>query len=159
MYLDHSSPCHKFVLPLPPHRTTLDLGIVKKSMVVDDVSEKKGGSYFSLSEVLKDTFSHVGLWSVLPPQWFPLKDTPSGRVHFRLEWLTLLPSTDQLEQVRVTLICFFSSTRRAACTIYPLALTLTIHKSLLDPQKEREPQQPIRRPAFVCHSGGVFGQG
>lgn len=48
-------------------RTTLDLGIVKKSMVVDD--------------------------------WFPLKDAPSGRVHFKLEWLTLLPSTDHLEQI------------------------------------------------------------
>uniref|UniRef100_A0A669BMU9 Extended synaptotagmin-like protein 1b n=1 Tax=Oreochromis niloticus TaxID=8128 RepID=A0A669BMU9_ORENI len=31
--------------------------------------------------------------------WFTLKDTDSGRVHFRLEWLSLLPSTDQLEQV------------------------------------------------------------
>uniref|UniRef100_A0A8D3C1T5 Extended synaptotagmin-like protein 1b n=1 Tax=Scophthalmus maximus TaxID=52904 RepID=A0A8D3C1T5_SCOMX len=47
-------------------RTKLDLGIVKKSIVVDD--------------------------------WFTLKDTPSGRVHFRLEWLTLLPSSDRLEQ-------------------------------------------------------------
>ncbi|XP_038551560.1 extended synaptotagmin-1 [Micropterus salmoides] len=47
-------------------RTKLDLGIVKKSIVVDD--------------------------------WFTLKDTPSGRVHFRLEWLALLPSTDRLEQ-------------------------------------------------------------
>uniref|UniRef100_A0A8C5FG47 Extended synaptotagmin-like protein 1b n=1 Tax=Gadus morhua TaxID=8049 RepID=A0A8C5FG47_GADMO len=33
------------------------------------------------------------------PKWFSLKDTPSGRVHLRLEWLTLLPSTDRLEQV------------------------------------------------------------
>ncbi|XP_068450456.1 extended synaptotagmin-1 isoform X2 [Clinocottus analis] len=48
-------------------RTKLDLGIVKKSIVVDD--------------------------------WFTLKDTPSGRVHFRLEWLALLPVTDQLEQI------------------------------------------------------------
>ncbi|XP_040889908.1 extended synaptotagmin-1 isoform X2 [Toxotes jaculatrix] len=48
-------------------RTKLDLGIVKKSVVVDD--------------------------------WFTLKDTSSGRVHFRLEWLALLPNTDQLEQV------------------------------------------------------------
>ncbi|KAK2914947.1 hypothetical protein Q8A73_005541 [Channa argus] len=30
--------------------------------------------------------------------WFTLKDTESGRVHFRLEWLALLSSTDQLEQ-------------------------------------------------------------
>uniref|UniRef100_A0A673C0T4 Extended synaptotagmin-like protein 1b n=1 Tax=Sphaeramia orbicularis TaxID=375764 RepID=A0A673C0T4_9TELE len=49
-------------------RTKLDLGIVKKSIVVDD--------------------------------WFTLKDTPSGRVHFRLEWLSLLPSTERLEQVQ-----------------------------------------------------------
>uniref|UniRef100_A0A3Q3FUU0 Extended synaptotagmin-like protein 1b n=1 Tax=Labrus bergylta TaxID=56723 RepID=A0A3Q3FUU0_9LABR len=31
--------------------------------------------------------------------WFTLKDTTSGKVHFRLEWLTLLPNTDRLEQV------------------------------------------------------------
>nr|XP_040060022.1 extended synaptotagmin-1 [Gasterosteus aculeatus aculeatus] len=48
-------------------RTKLDLGIVKKSIVVDD--------------------------------WFNLKETPSGRVHFRLEWLALLPGTDRLEQM------------------------------------------------------------
>uniref|UniRef100_A0A3Q3R072 Extended synaptotagmin-like protein 1b n=1 Tax=Monopterus albus TaxID=43700 RepID=A0A3Q3R072_MONAL len=48
-------------------RTKLDLGIVKKSIAVDD--------------------------------WFTLKDTKSGRVHLRLEWLALLPSTDQLEQI------------------------------------------------------------
>ncbi|KAM9860032.1 extended synaptotagmin-1 [Aulostomus maculatus] len=48
-------------------RTKLDLGIVKKSIAVDD--------------------------------WFTLKDTPSGRVHFRLEWLALLPTTDRLEQI------------------------------------------------------------
>uniref|UniRef100_A0A1A8FVB5 Extended synaptotagmin-like protein 1b n=1 Tax=Nothobranchius korthausae TaxID=1143690 RepID=A0A1A8FVB5_9TELE len=48
-------------------RTKLDLGIVKKSIVVDE--------------------------------WFTLKDTPTGRVHFKLEWLALLPNTEQLEQV------------------------------------------------------------
>ncbi|XP_047438070.1 extended synaptotagmin-1 [Mugil cephalus] len=48
-------------------RTKLDLGIVKKSIVVDD--------------------------------WFTLKDTPSGRIHFKLEWLALLPNTDRLEQI------------------------------------------------------------
>ncbi|CAG06731.1 unnamed protein product, partial [Tetraodon nigroviridis] len=48
-------------------RTTLDLGTVKKSIVVDE--------------------------------WFTLKDTESGRVHFRLEWLSLLPGTDHLEQI------------------------------------------------------------
>uniref|UniRef100_A0A4W6FD93 Extended synaptotagmin-like protein 1b n=1 Tax=Lates calcarifer TaxID=8187 RepID=A0A4W6FD93_LATCA len=53
-------------------RTKLDLGIVKKSIVVDD--------------------------------WFPLKDTPSGRVHFKLEWLALLPSADRLEQTCYTTI-------------------------------------------------------
>uniref|UniRef100_A0A8C8C896 C2 domain-containing protein n=1 Tax=Oncorhynchus tshawytscha TaxID=74940 RepID=A0A8C8C896_ONCTS len=47
-------------------RTKIDLGIVKKSTVVDE--------------------------------WFTLKETKSGRVHFRLEWLVLLPNTEQLEQ-------------------------------------------------------------
>ncbi|KAM6981454.1 extended synaptotagmin-1 [Aplochiton taeniatus] len=48
-------------------RAKLDLGIVKKSIMVDE--------------------------------WFTLKDAPSGRVHLRLEWLSLLPSTERLEQV------------------------------------------------------------
>ncbi|XP_062322229.1 extended synaptotagmin-1 isoform X1 [Osmerus eperlanus] len=32
-------------------------------------------------------------------EWFPLKDTRSGRIHLKMEWLTLLPNTDQLDQV------------------------------------------------------------
>ncbi|XP_061147662.1 extended synaptotagmin-1 [Syngnathus typhle] len=48
-------------------RTKLDLGIVKKSIAVDN--------------------------------WFPLKDTPSGRVHLKLEWLALMPTSDRLEQI------------------------------------------------------------
>uniref|UniRef100_A0A672SIX2 Extended synaptotagmin-1-like n=1 Tax=Sinocyclocheilus grahami TaxID=75366 RepID=A0A672SIX2_SINGR len=48
-------------------RTKLDLGIVKKSQIVDE--------------------------------WFTLKDTPTGRVHLRLEWLTLETDTERLEEV------------------------------------------------------------
>ncbi|KAF4083592.1 hypothetical protein AMELA_G00143650 [Ameiurus melas] len=32
-------------------------------------------------------------------EWFTLKDAPTGRVHLRLEWLTLQDTTDTLEQV------------------------------------------------------------
>ncbi|XP_066527383.1 extended synaptotagmin-1 [Hoplias malabaricus] len=32
-------------------------------------------------------------------EWFPLKDTPSGKVHLRLEWLSLLPSAERLSEV------------------------------------------------------------
>ncbi|KAJ8258253.1 hypothetical protein GJAV_G00194840 [Gymnothorax javanicus] len=32
-------------------------------------------------------------------EWFTLKDAPSGRVHLRLEWLSLLSNADQLDQV------------------------------------------------------------
>uniref|UniRef100_A0A8C7WCA2 Extended synaptotagmin-like protein 1b n=1 Tax=Oncorhynchus mykiss TaxID=8022 RepID=A0A8C7WCA2_ONCMY len=53
-------------------RTKIDLGIVKKSTVVDE--------------------------------WFTLKETKSGRVHFRLEWLVLLPNTEQLEQVCICIL-------------------------------------------------------
>lgn len=34
-------------------------------------------------------------------QWFNLKDVPSGSVHLRLEWLSLLPSAARLCEVRV----------------------------------------------------------
>ncbi|XP_060926108.1 extended synaptotagmin-1 isoform X2 [Limanda limanda] len=37
--------------------------------------------------------------STFVDDWFTLKDTTSGRVHFRLEWLTLLPSSERLEQI------------------------------------------------------------
>lgn len=61
---------------------------------------EKGGRYFSRSEVSKSNVNILGFVPCPPdPQWFPLKDAPSGRVHFKLEWLTLLPSTDHLEQV------------------------------------------------------------
>ncbi|XP_051996700.1 extended synaptotagmin-1-like [Xyrauchen texanus] len=48
-------------------RTKLDLGVVKKSKIVDE--------------------------------WFTLKDTHTGRVHLRLEWLTLEANTERLEEV------------------------------------------------------------
>ncbi|XP_031421334.1 LOW QUALITY PROTEIN: extended synaptotagmin-1 [Clupea harengus] len=32
-------------------------------------------------------------------EWFPLKDAPSGQVHLRLEWLSLLPSAERLSEV------------------------------------------------------------
>ncbi|XP_060775117.1 extended synaptotagmin-1 [Neoarius graeffei] len=35
----------------------------------------------------------------LVDEWFTLKDAPSGRVHLRLEWLTLQDNTDTLEEV------------------------------------------------------------
>ncbi|XP_056316518.1 extended synaptotagmin-1 isoform X2 [Danio aesculapii] len=48
-------------------RTKLDLGIVKKSKIVDE--------------------------------WFNLKDTQTGRVHLRLEWLKLETHTERLKEV------------------------------------------------------------
>lgn len=33
-------------------------------------------------------------------QWFSLKDVPSGSVHLRLEWLSLLSSAERLSEVR-----------------------------------------------------------
>ncbi|XP_050969517.1 extended synaptotagmin-1 isoform X2 [Labeo rohita] len=48
-------------------RTKLDLGIVKKSKIVDE--------------------------------WFTLVDTSTGRVHLKLEWLTLEANTERLEEV------------------------------------------------------------
>ncbi|XP_041954126.1 extended synaptotagmin-1-like isoform X1 [Alosa sapidissima] len=32
-------------------------------------------------------------------EWFTLKDAPSGQVHLRLEWLSLLPSAERLSEV------------------------------------------------------------
>lgn len=119
---------------LCPRRTTLDLGIVKKSMVVDDVSPKRRTFLFRCRRFSNRRLTVGVSVRVFPPQWFPLKDTPSGRVHFKLEWLTLLPSTDQLEQVlslRVALILV------SHLHIRPLKRhLLTMNKSPADSQKE-----------------------
>uniref|UniRef100_A0AAR2KFQ9 Extended synaptotagmin-like protein 1a n=1 Tax=Pygocentrus nattereri TaxID=42514 RepID=A0AAR2KFQ9_PYGNA len=32
-------------------------------------------------------------------EWFTLKDAPSGKVHLRLEWLSLLPSAERLNEI------------------------------------------------------------
>ncbi|KAF6718091.1 Extended synaptotagmin-1 [Oryzias melastigma] len=37
--------------------------------------------------------------SIAVDDWFTLKESSSGRIHFRLEWLSLLSTTDKLEQV------------------------------------------------------------
>uniref|UniRef100_A0A8C9R2A7 Extended synaptotagmin 1 n=1 Tax=Scleropages formosus TaxID=113540 RepID=A0A8C9R2A7_SCLFO len=36
----------------------------------------------------------------LEVDWFTLKDTAAGRIHLKLEWLSLKPTADQLNQVR-----------------------------------------------------------
>uniref|UniRef100_A0A6Q2YSS4 Extended synaptotagmin-like protein 1b n=1 Tax=Esox lucius TaxID=8010 RepID=A0A6Q2YSS4_ESOLU len=43
-------------------------------------------------------------------QWFTLKETKSGRVHFRLEWLVLQPSTERLEEVCIRSVILSVST-------------------------------------------------
>uniref|UniRef100_A0A4W5KFP1 Extended synaptotagmin-like protein 1b n=1 Tax=Hucho hucho TaxID=62062 RepID=A0A4W5KFP1_9TELE len=42
--------------------------------------------------------------STVVDEWFTLKETKSGRVHFRLEWLVLLPNTEKLEQVCIRIL-------------------------------------------------------
>ncbi|KTG30237.1 hypothetical protein cypCar_00003333 [Cyprinus carpio] len=37
--------------------------------------------------------------AVLLDEWFTLKDVPSGQVHLKLEWLSLLPSAERLDEV------------------------------------------------------------
>ncbi|TMS19121.1 Extended synaptotagmin-1 [Larimichthys crocea] len=107
-------------------RTKLDLGIVKKSIVVDD--------------------------------WFTLKDTPSGRVHFRLEWLSLLASTDQLEQ---TLKRNESVTSKAGDPPSSAILVVYLDKAEALPMKKgnKEPNpmvqlsvQDITRESKTCYT-------
>lgn len=108
-------------------RTKLDLGIVKKSIAVDD--------------------------------WFTLKDTPSGRVHFRLEWLKLLPNTDRLEQV----LSKNSSVSSSKTTEQPSSAILVVYldKAEALPMKKgnKEPNpmvqlsvQDITRESKTCYT-------
>lgn len=92
-------------------------------------------------------------WLLLSPQWFTLKDTESGRVHFRLEWLSLLPSTDHLEQVAVTqrTFSFFYSAARSQSNVSAVFFT--------DPEEKRKHYEQSWGPAFFSHLGRVRGQG
>ncbi|KAM8917460.1 uncharacterized protein AB9W97_001955 isoform 1-T1 [Spinachia spinachia] len=107
-------------------RTKVDLGIVKKSIVVDD--------------------------------WFNLKETPSGRVHFRLEWLALLPGTDRLEQ---TLNRNESVTSKTADPPSAAILVIYLDKAEALPMKKGNKQpdpivqlsvQDITRESKTCYT-------
>uniref|UniRef100_A0A8K9XC97 Extended synaptotagmin-like protein 1b n=1 Tax=Oncorhynchus mykiss TaxID=8022 RepID=A0A8K9XC97_ONCMY len=50
------------------------------------------------------TLSPQSVYLCFVSQWFTLKETKSGRVHFRLEWLVLLPNTERLEQVCIHIL-------------------------------------------------------
>ncbi|KAK7915945.1 hypothetical protein WMY93_011706 [Mugilogobius chulae] len=107
-------------------RTKLDLGIVKKSIAVDD--------------------------------WFTLKDTPSGKIHFRLEWLKLLPNTEQLEQV-----CRNSSITSSKPSHSPSSAILVVYldkaEALPIKKGNKEPNpmvqlsvQDITRESKICYT-------
>lgn len=49
---------------------------------------------------LKSVYNSVFVCVYACSQWFTLKDAPSGQVHLRLEWLSLLPSAERLSEVR-----------------------------------------------------------
>ncbi|GAA6088070.1 extended synaptotagmin-1, partial [Tachysurus ichikawai] len=71
-------------------------------------------------------------------EWFTLKDTPTGRVHLRLEWLTLQDTTDTLEQVMKRNKTFLSNTAdppsSAILTVYlDKAEALPMKKGNKDP--------------------------
>ncbi|RXN26899.1 extended synaptotagmin-1-like protein [Labeo rohita] len=73
-------------------RMKLDLGIVKKAVLLDE--------------------------------WYTLKDVPSGQVHLKLEWLSLLPSAERLSEVleRNKNITIYGKTADA-----PSAAVLTVY--------------------------------
>uniref|UniRef100_A0A7N8X1J7 Extended synaptotagmin-like protein 1b n=1 Tax=Mastacembelus armatus TaxID=205130 RepID=A0A7N8X1J7_9TELE len=46
-----------------------------------------------------DQDDFLGRYMMHSTCWLTLKDTQSGQIHLRLEWLALLPNTDQLEEI------------------------------------------------------------
>lgn len=51
------------------------------------------------------------------PQWFVLDDVATGKLHLKLEWLSLLPSPEKLDQV------WTCSSHHCAVDLWPLTLT------------------------------------
>lgn len=70
----------------------LDFGEVLKARVLEEVRWGLGGG--------GEGKRGGAVLTPLSPQWFPLQDGGRGRLHLRLEWLTLLPDASKLEQVR-----------------------------------------------------------
>uniref|UniRef100_A0AAR2IWX4 Extended synaptotagmin-like protein 1a n=1 Tax=Pygocentrus nattereri TaxID=42514 RepID=A0AAR2IWX4_PYGNA len=71
-------------------------------------------------------------------EWFTLKDAPSGKVHLRLEWLSLLPSAERLNEVRQVNLTVSSKTpdppSAAILTVYlDQAQDLPMKKGNKDP--------------------------
>ncbi|KAI2649721.1 Extended synaptotagmin-1 [Labeo rohita] len=62
--------------------------------------------------------------AVLLDEWYTLKDVPSGQVHLKLEWLSLLPSAERLSEVleRNKNITIYGKTADA-----PSAAVLTVY--------------------------------
>uniref|UniRef100_A0A3B4A7X6 Uncharacterized protein n=1 Tax=Periophthalmus magnuspinnatus TaxID=409849 RepID=A0A3B4A7X6_9GOBI len=91
--------------------------------------------------------------------WFTLKDTPSGRVHFRLEWLKLLPTNDKLDEVLSKNISVASS--KTADPPSSAILVLYLDKAEALPMKKgnKEPNpivqlsvQDITRESKICYT-------
>ena len=82
--------------PLPPPRMKLDFGEVLKARVLEEV--RRGLWCWGVGVGWRGKDGAV--LTPLSPQWFPLQDGGRGRLHLRLEWLTLLPDASKLEQVR-----------------------------------------------------------
>ncbi|XP_006011666.1 extended synaptotagmin-2-A isoform X2 [Latimeria chalumnae] len=55
-----------------------------------DKDDFLGSFFFSLDEVEKRQ---------LVDEWFPLAEVPSGKLHLKLEWLTLMSTAEKLDQV------------------------------------------------------------
>ena len=80
----------------PPPRMKLDFGEVLKARVLEEV--RRGLWCWGVGVGWRGKDGAV--LTPLSPQWFPLQDGGRGRLHMRLEWLTLLPDASKLEQVR-----------------------------------------------------------
>ena len=80
----------------PPPRMKLDFGEVLKARVLEEV--RRGLWCWGVGVGWRGKDGAV--LTPLSPQWFPLQDGGRGRLHLRLEWLTLLPDASKLEQVR-----------------------------------------------------------
>uniref|UniRef100_H2THH2 Extended synaptotagmin 1 n=1 Tax=Takifugu rubripes TaxID=31033 RepID=H2THH2_TAKRU len=66
-------------------------------------------------------------------QWFNLKDVPSGSVHLRLEWLSLLSSAERLSEVRPEHVSIVQSQARICAGFRKFCRAVSMRKGNKDP--------------------------
>lgn len=98
---DSSGPRH---FERDPLRDSLNFG--QELSLAWVVSGRDVASWLNVFAKSNDLFDPKDVF--VARQWFDLEEAPTGKLHLKLEWLSLLSTSEKLEQVRDRLGLFIS---------------------------------------------------